>query len=100
MTSTQKLTTSDLQHLAKLARIQLTTTEEQIYLPQLESVLDYIDILSEADTTHVEPSFQVTGLKNVTRDDSIISSLDQSEALSTATKTSHGFIVVPNTIKK
>ena len=95
-----KITLEELRHLAKLARIKLTSEEEATYLPQLESVLEYIDILNQADTQNYPPSFQITGLKNVLRSDEVKSSLNSQQAVSTAPKTLSDFIVVPNTIKK
>ncbi len=96
----QKISLVELQHLSKLARLKLTSLEEQTYLPQIESVLEYMDILNETDTTSIEPLTQITGLKNITRNDEIKPSLDRSNALSSASKTTNGFVVVPNTIKK
>ncbi len=96
----QKISLVELQHLSKLARLKLSPLEEQTYLPQIESVLEYMDVLNEADTASIEPLTQITGLKNITRNDDIKPSLDRSDALSSASKTSNGFVVVPNTIKK
>lgn len=95
-----KITLTQLQHLAKLARIKLTSKEEAIYLPQIESILEYIEVLNQADTENVIPTYQITGLKNILRSDEVKPSLDSSSAISSAKKTSAGFIVVPNTIKK
>lgn len=95
-----KINLNELQHLAKLARIELSPVEENLFLPQIESILEYVDILSTVDTTNVETTSHVTGLKNILRSDEIKPSLDQAKAVSTATKTHNGFIVVPNTIKK
>lgn len=85
---------------AKLARIKLTKKEEQVFLPQLESVLDYIDQLKKVDTAGIKPTFQVTNLTNSTRSDTVTPSLIQDQALSTATKTESGYFVVPKTIDK
>ncbi len=85
---------------AKLARIKLSKDEEATFLPQLESVLDYIDRLQKVDTKDVLPTFQVTNLTNVTRPDQITSSLTQNQALSTASKSQAGYILVPQTIDK
>lgn len=97
---TQKITLSSLRHLAKLARIELTSDEEQLYLPQLEAVLEFMEVLNKVDTSAVDPSYQVTGLKNILRRDEVFPSLDQNSALSTASKKTEGYIIVPNTIKK
>ena len=61
----------DIEHIAKLARLDLTEEELEKYGQQLSGVLDYIDQLKEVDTENVEPTAQVTGLSNVFRDDEV-----------------------------
>lgn len=85
---------------AKLARIKLTKDEKNTFLPQLESVLDYIDKLQKVDTKGVLPTFQVTNLTNVTRPDIVKPGLNPNQALSSAPKTETGYITVPQTIDK
>jgi aspartyl-tRNA(Asn)/glutamyl-tRNA(Gln) amidotransferase subunit C len=64
-----KLTKQEIEHVAKLARLELTEEEVIKYGEQLSAVLSYIDQLSEVDTSGVEPTAQVTGLENVWRED-------------------------------
>lgn len=64
-----QLTKQEIEHVAKLARLELTEEEVIKYGEQLSAVLSYIDQLSEVDTTGVEPTAQVTGLENVWRED-------------------------------
>ena len=64
-----KLTKEEIQHIAELARLELTEEEMETYGGQLSAIFGYIDQLKEVDTTTVEPTAQVTGLKNVMRDD-------------------------------
>jgi aspartyl-tRNA(Asn)/glutamyl-tRNA(Gln) amidotransferase subunit C len=66
-----KLTKADIEHIADLARLELSAEELDLYGGQLSGVLDYIDQLSEVDTSNVEPTAQVTGLSNVLREDKI-----------------------------
>jgi aspartyl-tRNA(Asn)/glutamyl-tRNA(Gln) amidotransferase subunit C len=98
--SSQKISMVDLEHIAKLARINLSESEKTTFLPQLESVLEYLDVLKQSNTENVEPTFRVNDQKNVLRKDEIIESFDQKTALSTAFKTKDGYFVVPGTIKK
>ena len=64
-----KLTKKEIQHIANLARLELTDKELKEYGSQLSDVLSYIDQLQEVDVTGVEPTAQVTGLANVLRED-------------------------------
>lgn len=63
------LTAAQVQHIAKLARIAVKPEEEQQLSQQLSSILEYVGKLNEVDTASVEPTSQVTGLTNVTRED-------------------------------
>ncbi len=95
-----KISLSDLDHIAKLSRIKLTDSEKATFLPQLESILEYFDVLNKVDTTNIKPTYQVNLQSNVLRQDIISESFSQTEALSTANQTKDGYFVVTNTIKK
>lgn len=64
-----QLTKQEIEHVAKLARLELTEEEIEKYGAQLSGVLSYIDQLKEVDTTGIEPTAQVTGLENSWRED-------------------------------
>lgn len=74
----------DIKHLVKLANLNLNKDEEEKFGKQLSSILEYINKLNEIDTTNIEPTSQVTGLENITREDTTIPSLSQEEVLSNA----------------
>ena len=78
----------DVAHVAKLANLPLSKEEEKKFESQLSSVLEYVSKLNEIDTKSIEPTSQVTGLENVTREDQPSPSLSQEEALSN-TKSKH-----------
>lgn len=91
---------ADLEHIAKLARLNLTESEKNTFLPQLESVLNYFDILNQVNTDHLKPTFRVNDQSNVFREDVVKASFTQIESLSAAAKTEDGYFVVPGTITK
>ena len=64
-----QISTDDVQHLAQLSSLQLDEAEVESLRTDLESIVGYIEQLSELDTTGVEPTYQVTDLQNVWRDD-------------------------------
>ena len=66
------LTREDVQRLASLAKITLADNEIAPMQKDLDSVLEYVEILQDVDTSELEPTNQVTGLKNVMRNDEII----------------------------
>lgn len=84
----------DVSHIAKLANLPLTEEEKKKFEKQLAEVVEYIKKLQEVDTKNVEPTGQITGLKNVQRTDIAAPSLSQNEALSNASVTYNGFFQV------
>lgn len=64
-----KLTSEEVKHIARLASLNLSEEEVKKYQKELSETLDYIENLNEVDTKNTEPTSQVTGLKNVTRED-------------------------------
>jgi aspartyl-tRNA(Asn)/glutamyl-tRNA(Gln) amidotransferase subunit C len=56
--------------VALLARLELSTEEEDLYAVQMSSILDYFEQLSELDTTGVEPTTRAIDMSNITRTDS------------------------------
>ena len=63
------LTDHEITHIAKLARIELNPDHREKFKKELSTVLDYISLLEKADTSGVDPLYQVTGLTNRTRPD-------------------------------
>jgi aspartyl-tRNA(Asn)/glutamyl-tRNA(Gln) amidotransferase subunit C len=64
----------DVQHLAQLSSLQLNDDEVDSLQIDIEGILGYIEQLGELDTTGVEPTYQVTDLENVWREDVVIPS--------------------------
>jgi len=59
------LTLEEVDHIADLARLELSTDEKMRYREQLSAVLDYFKNLQQVDTAHISPSFSVsTGSDN------------------------------------
>lgn len=75
------LTEDQIRHIAKLARIRLTDKEVKKFSKQLSGVLDYMDILNEVDTRNVLETSQVTGLKNVMEEDTVLPAQSSREEL-------------------
>ncbi len=92
----QKLTKKDVEHVAKLAKLNLSKTETEKYLKQLSVVLDYISELSEVDTKNIQPTNQTTGLEDVYRLDEIDNKncLSQDQALSGTDRIYNGYFKV------
>ncbi len=65
------LTKEQVLHIAKLARLTLTSDEVTNMTKELSSILGYVEVLNEVNTSNVEPTAQVTGLKNALREDTV-----------------------------
>ncbi len=85
----------DVTKVAKLANLTLSPQEETEFDKQLNDVVGYIEKLNSVDTSHIEPTAQVTGLTNRLRNDNFSDdSLTQVEALSGGNNTHNGLFVV------
>ena len=67
--TTMKLTREQVEHVAHLARLDLTNEEIERYREQLSAVLEYAEGLNEVDTTAIPPTATVLPLRTVLRAD-------------------------------
>mgnify|MGYP001581621539 CR=1 len=67
-----QISRDDVQHLAQLSSLSLADDEVDSLTADIANILQYVEQLSELDTTGVEPTYQVTDLENVWRDDKVI----------------------------
>ena len=96
-----KLSKSDVEHVASLAKLKLSPQEILKFQKQLSKIVSYVGELSEIDTLNVEPTSQTTGLTNVVRNDELkADGLSQEEALSGTEKKHNGYFVVPQVFDK
>lgn len=79
-----KLGQEQVLHIARLARLGLTTDEVERMSEQLSNILENFEILNKVDTTGVPPTAQPNALTNVMKDDVVKPSLPQDEVLANA----------------
>ncbi len=94
-----KITKQEVEHVAKLARLELSDQEKGKLTDQLSNILSYVEKLSELDTRGVEPTSHVLDINNVMREDIPASSLPQEKALSNAPEKAAGHYKVPKIIE-
>ncbi|WP_417384433.1 Asp-tRNA(Asn)/Glu-tRNA(Gln) amidotransferase subunit GatC [Gimesia sp.] len=92
--STQ-LTQDEVLKVASLSRLKLSETEITALGEQMGSVLKYIAMLDELDTTDIEPMAHAIEISNVFRDDQLQESLPREQALSNAPQTDGKYFLVP-----
>ena len=94
-----KITAKDVDHVALLSRLELTEEEAGKFTGQLNSILDYVEVLNSVDTSQVEPTAHVLPVKNVMRPDEVRPSLDRKLALSNAPEQEDGYFIVPKIVE-
>jgi aspartyl-tRNA(Asn)/glutamyl-tRNA(Gln) amidotransferase subunit C len=93
----------DVRHVAALAHLELGEDEVKKFLPQLDSILEYIQKLNELDTTHVEPMAQVSYPSRedpALRADEPRRTFGQEESLANAPEGAAGCFKVPQVIER
>lgn len=94
-----QISITDVHHLAQLSSLQLDDHEAEALRVDLENILGYIDQLSELNTEGVEPTYQVTDLQNVWRDDVVDNyGLDRDSLLALAPAADQHQIKVPKVL--
>ena len=78
------ITREEVQHVARLARLELTDEELERMRAELDAILAYIDKLRALDVEGVEPTSHAVPLVNVMRDDDVRPSLPLDDMLANA----------------
>jgi aspartyl-tRNA(Asn)/glutamyl-tRNA(Gln) amidotransferase subunit C len=89
----------DVKYVAHLARLSLTSDEEQKISAQLGNILGYIEKLKEVDVTGVEPTAHAFPLVNVSRPDEVRPSISNEDALRNAPAKANGLFIVPKIVE-
>lgn len=92
------LTTDDVRHVARLARLALTSQEVDALGEQLSTILAYAEKVGEVAAADVPPTSHPYPLSNVWRKDEPHLSLSPEEAISTAPRTEQGRFHVPRIV--
>ncbi len=95
-----KISPKDVEHVARLARLELGPEEKERMRRELDSILSYIDKLRALDTEGVEPTSHAVPMTNVMREDGTRPSFSQSDMLANAPDRSGEFFRVPKIIEE
>ncbi|WP_195575289.1 Asp-tRNA(Asn)/Glu-tRNA(Gln) amidotransferase subunit GatC [Paenibacillus sp. 1001270B_150601_E10] len=85
----------NVEHVARLARLELTSEEKERFLGQLNAILNYADKLNELNTDDVAPTTHVLPIHNVLRDDEVRKSLTIEQVMKNAPEEEEGHFLVP-----
>ena len=87
-----------IEYVGILAKLELSDEEKEAAKKDMGRMLDYIDKLSELDTTGVEPMSHVFPVQNVFREDVVTNGDGSAETLANAPEQKNGAFKVPKTV--
>lgn len=93
-----KITREEVEHVAKLARLELTAAEVERMTGQLDAILSYVAKLDALDTTGVDVTTHSQQVVNAFREDEVRPSLPRERALANAPEQNGEAFVVPRVI--
>ena len=90
----------DIEHVARLARLELSEPEKERMRSQLDAILTYIDKLRQLNTGDVEPTSHAIPVLNVMREDEVRPCFPREEMLANAPEREGDFVRVPRIIEE
>jgi aspartyl-tRNA(Asn)/glutamyl-tRNA(Gln) amidotransferase subunit C len=93
--SETRITLAEVEHVARLARLDIAADEKERMRSQLDAILGYVEQLRRVDTAGVEPTAHVLPLVNVMRDDEVRPSYPPETMLQNAPEPEDGQFRVP-----
>ncbi|NVM16896.1 MAG: Asp-tRNA(Asn)/Glu-tRNA(Gln) amidotransferase subunit GatC [Candidatus Lokiarchaeota archaeon] len=101
MSEKEDFSEETLEHISKLALLDLSEEEKSKLAKELGDILNYFKKLNDLDTTDIKPmTHPIEGLKNVFREDIPWKSLSNEEALKNAKHTKDGYFKTSKVVKK
>ncbi|MCW4026562.1 MAG: Asp-tRNA(Asn)/Glu-tRNA(Gln) amidotransferase subunit GatC [Candidatus Bathyarchaeota archaeon] len=91
----RRITAKEVEHVARLAHVELSDDEKRLFTEQFNEILDYFEKIDEADIEDVPPTYHVLDLVNVYRKDEARESISKTDALRNAPKKEKGFFKAP-----
>jgi aspartyl-tRNA(Asn)/glutamyl-tRNA(Gln) amidotransferase subunit C len=95
-----KISLQEVDHVARLARLELSAADKERMRSELDGILSYIDKLRALDTRDVEPTSHAVPVTNVMRDDVEQPSLPQEDMLANAPDRHRDMFRVPKIIEE
>lgn len=93
------LTAGDVKKIAHLARLNLEENDVTLYTQQLSKILDFVDHMSQADTTKTEPFFNPLDLGQRLRPDKVTEQNQRAAFQAIAPLVEAGLYLVPQVIE-
>lgn len=93
-----KISVEEVEHIAWLAKIELSQDEKELFTKQFNTILEYFEVINEIDTEDIQPTTQGVEAISALREDEVSPSLSIDEALTNATYRERKFFKAPKII--
>ena len=94
-----KITTDEVKYVANLAKLYVDEAEAEKLTGEMESIINFADMLSEIDTESVAPTNHAMKVQNVFREDVVKDSYSQEAILKNAPSQEGGCYLVPKVVE-
>lgn len=95
-----RLSREQVEHVALLARLELSEEEKERYTHELNQILEHFEALQKLDTENVPPTSHAIPMTNVLREDEPRPSLPREEVLQNAPDPAEGCFRVPRVVEE
>ena len=94
-----KMTVADVEYVARLARLELTLEEKELFAGQMDAILGYVEKLRGLNTEGIVPTSHAVPMENAFREDVVRPSIGMEKALANAPERAGTFFAVPKIIE-
>jgi len=94
-----KITVAEVEHVARLARLELSEDEKKLFVGQMDAILGYVDKLRGLNTDNIQPTSHAVPVENAFRQDRAQPSIGVAKALANAPDRAESFYRVPKVIE-
>ena len=94
-----KISAADVEHVARLARLELGDEEKTLFASQMDAILAYVEKLKELNTDDIQPTSHAVPMENAFRADTTTPSIGITKALGNAPDRADSFFRVPKVIE-
>ena len=84
------VTVRDMEHVAALARLELSEQEKRRLFGDMEKIIGYFESINQLDLSGIEPTSHVLPLENIYREDRVTPSMDRESLLANAGEADEG----------
>lgn len=94
-----QISRQELEHVAKLARLNLTDEEKGKFTDEMAGIIEFVNKMNELDTINIQPTAHVIPINNIFREDIAEPSIDREKILQNAPLQKNGCVVVPKIVE-